>query len=265
MINETKKTLLDSASLIDYENVSNTQLAKEYIRRSVLNDISSNSYYSALVIKNWVSIFKIKSSVSFYKMITIEDCYDWVIDAINYVLKYKKWEDKNSYLYDEDDAFDKMFNLILSHIRIANLKKLYNNKNKSNNYAESLDYLNSEIGFEPSIKETDLSVLYESIHRFIQEGKYINAIIIDKICFSDVFTLNKNKNEILNYTSLYDQLYNLDTRYFEYFNKKYGGSDPSSLELIAENIRKKDRYVFARLAKNYFYEIKECIFNLNIL
>lgn len=252
MMNEAKDLLLKTANLIEYETLSDTCIAKNYIKYKEENNRLADSYYAALIIKNWGTIFKLKSSVSFSLLISIEDCYDWLIDGINIVLKYKKWEDENSELYQEDSAFDRMLTITLSHIRCSAIRKLYQDKNINNNFLQSLDFLNETIKFEPSTTDTQIGDIYKLINHFLDEGDYIKAIVIDKICFSDVFSINKNNNLVLSSMKLYKQLHEIDERYYNYFKNRYNWEDTKYLDRTIKKLNKKS-------TNNFIINIKENI------
>lgn len=257
MISDIKKSLIQAASSIDYEHLSNTSIAKKYLDCVSKNDSLSNAYYAALIVKSWGTIPKLRSSLFSYPMITIEDCYDCLIDGVNYVLKYKDWDDKNSMLYNSDDAFDRMLIVTVSHLRCQMIKKLYYNKNKVNINKKSLDDLNEKLDFEPPSKDNDFQDIYNIVESFLDKGQYINAIIIDKICFSDVFTENRNKNRCFNISKLYEQLKSLDSRYYNYFKNTYGFEGAENLSETIKDITNKNQANFETYIRNRIKEIKE--------
>ncbi len=88
-IYDNKKTHLKAASIINgYDKISSIDLANEYIENE--NNYLADNYFSALIINHWSLIYKLKYSVSFCRNILFEDIYEWLVESILIVLKYRK-------------------------------------------------------------------------------------------------------------------------------------------------------------------------------
>ena len=255
MISDVKLSLLKFAQNIDnYESISNEELAIKYLELKYTNDIEASNYYAAIVIKNWVIVLKLKASCFFIQDLDIQTCYDWLIDAINYTLKYDKRRDSSSELYHQ---FDRMLNMNVSWVRKAYLENYYGNSNKLNTLSLSLNELKDDIGFEPGCKDIDMKDIYTIINNYIFNDEYIKAIIVDKIVYSDVYTYDLKHNLHFSSNLFYDQLYELDDRYINYFYNKYNRVNQESLKLIRKDFRLKKRRTFSMYIKKYIEEIKK--------
>ena len=267
MLDEIRKSLLDTASIIkNYENIPNQELIDKYI--DTKNTILKQAYYSALVLNNWITIYKLKSSVNNIKEFTIEDCYDWVIDAIEVCLHYQSWRDKNSSVYKDPNAFDKMFNLKVSQIRILAIKDLFKNKDKSNFQCESLDKMKEDIKFEPACRDYDMNDTYTLIAYYIDNYDYLKAVMIDKICFGDVWIKNKNGNVNFSQNKFINELSNINENYFSYFYKKYSNVNIEALKELRQKLKKYPRRTLPMFIKkrqdSMRYEISQVLQKENV-
>ena len=176
-IDENKKTYLEFASNIqDYEKISNTELANGYIENE--NNSLVNNYFAALIIKNWVTIYKLKSSVSFCRTINYEDVYEWLVQSILIVLKCRKWLDTNSSLYQDPEAFDKMLTITVSHVRIANLNYLSRKDRIKDSYNCSLDEMKENIDFDFPYTDLDTSSTDHIVQYYIDHNKVFNVLLL---------------------------------------------------------------------------------------
>lgn len=262
MLEEIRKSLLETASSIkNYDNLPNQKLIDTYIDTK---DITfKQAYYSALVLNNWITIYKLKSSVSNIKEFTIEDCYDWVIDGIEECIKYQSWRDRNSTLYNDPNAFDKMFNLKVSQIRILKLKEFFRERNKANLCCDSLDKMKEDIKFEPATRDYDMHDTYAIISYYINNYEYLKAVLIDKICFGDVWTINKNGNIHFSQNKLVNELVNINEKYFHYFKKKYSNVNIEALKELRHTLNKYPRRTLPMFIKkrqdSMKYELKQVL------
>ena len=259
MIKDVELSYLKFAENVkDYEKLSCQELADKFLDAQERHEeLEVNSYYATLVIKNRVVIYKLKASLFFLPSADLELCYDWLIDGINYALKYKKWKDPTSPLYKDKKGFDTTLNVAISSLRNTYLSSLNTSKNKVNTLSSSLDELKENIGFEPSSKDIDLKDIYRIINDYIYNGEYLKAIIVDKIVFSDVYCLDMKCNSHYSTILLINQLYDLDDRYTNYFYNKYNRVNKDALVDIYNKIKSHKRRTVSMYVKKFIDSIRE--------
>lgn len=260
-IDENKKTYLEFASNIrDYEKISNTELANGYIENE--NNSLVNNYFAALIIKNWVTIYKLKSSVSFFRNITHEDCYEWLVQGILFVLKYRKWLDKSSALYQDPEAFDKMLTITISHVRIANLSYLSRKDRIKDNYSYSLDEMKENIDFDFPHNDLDTSNTDRIVQYYIDHNKIFNGLIVDLLCYSDTQIYDEKLKRLrFSLFKLNLNLSLLNNKYIETFVNKYINVDSQDLINIRNWVNESKSYKVAGKIRTTFKKIRDDLCN----
>ena len=257
-IYDNKKTHLKAASIINgYDKISSIDLANEYIENE--NNYLADNYFSALIINHWSLIYKLKYSVSFCRNILFEDIYEWLVESILIVLKYRKWLDKSSSLYQDPDAFEKMLNMTISHIRIANLDKIFRKDRFKDNFEYSLDKMKEDFDFDfpYPYQELDDSNIYYIVQYYINCDRILNGLIIDLLCYSDTQIYDRKLKRLkFSMVKLNLNLSLLNNKYIETFVNKYNNVSEQHLINIRKWFNETDPYKVARKIRNIFKTIR---------
>ena len=255
-IYDNKKTHLKAASIINgYDKISNIDLANGYIENE--NNYLADNYFSALIINHWSLIYKLKSSVSFYKNILFEDIYEWLVESILLVLKYRKWLDKSSSLYQDPNAFEKMLNIIISHVRISNLNKIFRKDRFQDNFEYSLDKMKEDFDFDFPYQELDDSNIYYIVQYYIDRDRVFNGLIVDLLCYSDTQVYDRKLKRLkFSIVKLNLNLSLLNNKYIETFVNKYDNVSEQHLINIRKWVNETESYKVARKIRNIFKTIR---------
>lgn len=220
MLEEEYRTFYNCATtyLKDWQKMNKNDLANGYIDNEQ-NEILKGAYFSALMLRYWGNIgkyYNLSKSSGF----TIDECYSWLVEAIMYALKMRKWRDKNNYLYTDPNGPDKVINRCIYSRRkyyyyLSNLDNRAANHNK-----DSLDNL-----LESNIKEDYNRILevdesketgfkldtFYILNNLINRHKYIEAIVVYVILTKNCVNVNENKEYVINFNALSRRL--LTTNY----------------------------------------------------
>ena len=179
------------------------------------------------------------------KHIPYDQCYDILVDTINYVLEKRAWEDPDSSLYGDYSAPDKAFHVVLKRQQGIVLASLSTGKRKSNFNTVSIDELH-ELYFDAAEGLFGIDNLHDEssentsrLISFIKDSPVEQIPILDMICFSNWSTLNqvvskiKNLNE--NNYNYYKLVYNLDKN--DYNNIVNSYKEKSNKKLLFDTKR----------------------------
>lgn len=260
-IYDSRQTYLKLASVIhNYDKISCTELANKYIEKK--NSLLADNYFAALIINNWSTIYKLKSSVLFCKNITCEDCYDWLVQGILAVLKDKKWLDKSSSLYQDPNAFDKMLTIAISHIRISSLKYLSRKCRIGDNYTCSLDEMKENIGFDFPYTDSDTSNTDYIVQYYIDHDRIFDALLVDLICYGDTQVYDQRLKRLkFSPIKLSSNLSLLNNKYIETFVNKYNNVCDQHLIDIRNWVNETESYTVARKIRTTFKKIRDDLCN----
>lgn len=260
-IYDTRQIYLKLASVIhNYDKISCTDLVSKYIENKD-NSLADN-YFAALIINNWDTIYKLKSSVSFCKNITHEDCYEWLVQGILFVLKYEKWLDKSSSLYQDPASFDKLLTIAISHIRLSNLNYLSRKGRIGANYTYSLDEMKENIGFDFPYTDSDTSNTDYIIQYYIDHDKIFAAVLIDLICYGDTQVYDQQLKRLkFSSIKLSSNLSLLNNKYIETFVNKYNNVSEQHLIDIRKWANESGSYTVARKIRTTFKKIRDDLCN----
>ena len=150
--------------------------------------------------------------------VPFEDCYEIVIDTINYVLAKRVWENPESSLYNDPAAPDKAFHIVLKRQLHIVLAKLSADRRQANFNTLSIDGAQEEfsdaaeglLNISDESSEIDTATL--SLIDFIKSKTPVQILFLDQICFGNWSSL---KNAITNVKRI------LPTD-FAYYNLTYG-------------------------------------------
>lgn len=205
----------------DWRKMNKNDLVNKYIEVEN-NPVLANAYMSAIICRYWNSLnnYYLKS----YRSVSPEDCYGWLLNAILWAVKHRKWKDPNNKLYNDPNGPDKVINRCIFSIRMGFYQSSNTYKRKRNFGIYSLESLMEDYGdavYLPSddnlsISDEALSV-YNLTRSAFTNGDYITAFIIDCIVYGDLFRRSKKKHLKFNKQGLISKLHNLDSNYINHF------------------------------------------------
>lgn len=243
MLEEVYDSYRNLADEIEWKKYSQNELFFEYIKHE--NDELADNFYAGIVCRYWGYTGKIFLQCN--KHVPFEQCYDILIDTINYVLDKRVWENPDSSLYNDKTGPDKAFHMVLKRQRSILLSNLTAYKRKTNFNTLSIDeihekYADAAEGLFEIYATSERE--WELIDYIRLRGDPLEIIILDKICFAEWKTL-KNIVKLIK---------NLDKNLGEYYNINYG----ISIENYNKVITKIQEISDSRL----LFEIKKLLYIL---
>lgn len=168
MLNEYKKIYEESANQIPgWKKMSTLELAEEYLKSS------DERYLSAIICKYWYLIPMYYNNQE-YKFASEDDCYNWLIDTIIYVLKNNVWNNPDNSLYKDVDGPDKAIIVCFTRERLRFYDYTKKDKRIANNKAVRLSQLDlpeqSEEQFIDSLLKREYKDEYEeeSLENYVE-------------------------------------------------------------------------------------------------
>ena len=250
MIKDIKKDCEYYASRLgDYQAMSPDQLMNGYVEALDAGaKLKQSEYLAAVVLRYWYTIGKKFLKDGKALKLEIEDCYTYLVEAINLAAKYRAWLNLEKNVNAQTCVLQALNTVYVRAYYIANLDK--NSVNYKPN--ASLDFSpttesNSESVFADSLEDEAYSdqIAYEEsaesaknyIQRMIDNGKYVEAIILDQIAFGDTMREKIIKSTYVDETGekirvsekqsefwahkLVKNLAELDDNYKKYFTETY--------------------------------------------
>jgi len=250
MIKDIKKDCEYYASRLgDYQAMSPDQLMNGYVEALDAGaKLKQSEYLAAVVLRYWYTIGKKFLKDGKALKLEIEDCYTYLVEAINLAAKYRAWLNLEKNVNAQTCVLQALNTVYVRAYYIANLDK--NSVNYKPN--ASLDFSpttesNSESVFADSLEDeaySDQIAYAESaesaknyIQRMIDNGKYVEAIILDQIAFGDTMREKIIKSTYVDETGekirvsekqsefwahkLVKNLAELDDNYKKYFTETY--------------------------------------------
>ena len=137
MLEDVRQSYLSFAKTIKgWDTMDKNVLANLYIKNE--NDENlRNSYFSALMCIYWYAIGKYYSESK--NSVDIEDCYEWLIHAMTYALKNRKWTDPTNKLYSDPNGPDKVINRCIASTRQIFYQASNTAKRRVNFQCDSID------------------------------------------------------------------------------------------------------------------------------
>jgi hypothetical protein len=257
MLEEIRKNyILCAKSINDWQNANKNDLLNAYIDNEN-NNYLKNAYFSAIILRYWGNIGKYYSA-SKSSGFSIEDCYEWLIEALLYALEKRKWRDPTNKLYNDKCGPDKVVNRCIYSVRQLHYY-LANRDKRSLNYGQvSLDDLVEQVGdhvsfldssnnnYEDNISD-DLD-FYLVLKKYFDNNKNLEGLILYTIYNNTPFTQTKNK-----YTFKLSSLVTMLTDYNEItlknISEKYDISE-NTLSPIIEDLKSLDKEKIKKIAKS---------------
>ena len=223
MLDEYKQIYIDQANKIkDWEQFSKNELCFKYIENED-NVYLRDSYLAAIISKYWGLIKQYYDQSP--GVCEPEDVYSWLIDSIMYALKNRRWEDKDSSIYNDKNGPDKVINRQMKCRRATYYQMLNKMKRQGEFETTSLDEWVENIGDEVPIKDYHYDEHADHIIDYIKNlftsKLYESAYILDIIAFDNVFSaVDKDTNQFSE-RMLVDELENIDEDYLIRFAVRY--------------------------------------------
>ena len=205
---------VDANFIPNWKKMTVTELANGYIDNEN-DELVRDSYFAALVCKYWYMVpYMYKTSKSLN--LQLEDYISWIYDALIKGLKYRRWLDPAYKVYYEKDGAKMVFDRALTTIRIGEYK--YSNRDKRvvnhNTFSLDTDVENcitiDDIADNNYEKDKSNYEIRCMINKLIAENNNFEAIIVDAICFQDVF-----KDGSLNDKKLAKYIKNANINYYK--------------------------------------------------
>lgn len=220
MLSEYYNIYRERANLIpNWEELDKNDLCNLYIYEE--DEVIKDCYMAAIICRYWTALNS--SYQQSYMAADEEDVYDWYIGAIMYALNHHRWTDEKSKLYNDPNGPDKCINISIKSARLTYFQQNNRFNRKINHGTESLNHLQEELGDSLSPSTTDEWCDNSSYYKWVKQeyDNYndLNALVIDLILSSDVFTLGKNK--AFDIQTLIKQIKSIDDRYYHYFANSY--------------------------------------------
>lgn len=252
MLEEIRQTYLDSAnrSIPKWQEMNKNDLANLYIKNEN-NPILKDAYFSALMLRYWGNIGK--HYVASKSSVEIDECYNWLVEAIMLALKERKWLEKGNKLYGDPAGPDKVINRCIYSMRMGFYQYSNCDKRKINYNTSSIDYIEEQYGTsieelfpetfldpaaEASLYNSNKNLIQYIQQRFIDKKEYINFLILDAICFQDSIKHSvSNEGEAyakFNINKIPTILTNIDLKYIKELEKRYNINEEYLNEAITD-------------------------------
>lgn len=248
MLEDVYQNYLFLADVIHWKDYNQNELFLEYIRHE--NDSLSSNYYSGIVCRYWGYAGRLYNKCN--KHVSFDQCYDVLIDSINYVLEKRVWENPESSLYKDPTGPDKAFHVALKRELGILLNKLTTQKRQSNFNTLSIDemYENYSDSTEGLFKmATGITEENEDLVDFIKSYNDVNYILIlDQICFSNWNSLKGVAASLKKITvddfEYYNRIYEINKQDFLNTLYKYLKTDIRSLLFEVKKVLNKVRELY---------------------
>lgn len=183
MLNQIKNSYESflTQNFSEWKSINKNDLFKMYT--SCSDENKKQCLFIAIILNYWTKISslyqKSKSSA------TIEDCYDWIVDAARRALKYHPWDDEKNKIYLDPNGPDKVMNRCIKSVRLGHYERMNSAKRRLNVNLISLDSvleldedmppITSEVAADPDLLTGDVAFLI--IERFNKKD-YFNSFLI---------------------------------------------------------------------------------------
>lgn len=233
MLDEIKEAYYNNADILkDWKKMSGNDLCFLYLKYKEENNPLLDNCLSAIIYKFWSIAVKAYHSQGI-KIAYPEDCYNWLVDSIMYVLENHVWTDPDHSLYNDKKAPEKAINVVFTSTKINYFVAQTRQKRKIDATSISLDGISEEASDAYFIPVTDDYKLIETelVVSFYNKQKYFDSICLDLILnegllvdSDDEYTedLDNMKDCDVKYRKLKKRLKSLDDDYSELFSTTYG-------------------------------------------
>lgn len=196
-------------------------------------------YISYLVCKSWNLLQKIYY-VNNNANLSSEECYDIFTQTLHYVIKSHVWDNSESTLYKDKDAFMKAMAITIQCRKKNFINAKFKQKRILNNNILSLDSLYEDFNegyFTNFIEEyynLNDYLIDKQIVYYFKRKYYLASFILEGIIYYNIYDKSNN----LDIRKLRKYLRNIDDDFCKYFSSKYNLSleeVKNSLKYFKEN------------------------------
>lgn len=249
MLEDVLKSYKEVAASVDWKHLSRSQLFFEYIKHE--NEPISENYYAGIVCKCWGYAGRVYSQCN--QHVPFEECYETLLDTINYVLEKRVWENPESSLYHDDSAPDKAFHMVLKRQRGILLANLTADKRQANFNTLSIDGAKEEyedaaeglLNIGDVSSEDDMDEL--NLVQFIKTKTPLQILFLDQICFNSWNTLK----------SVITNVKRIKQSDFDYYNRNYGLDEKQFTKALYDVIITSNQTLMSELKKLLYVAGKE--------
>lgn len=261
MLDDVKKSYGENADAIkDWKKKSGNELCFLYEKYKDENNPLLNNCLSAIIYKFWSVATK-----GFYsqgiKIASEEECYNWLIDSIQYVLDHRVWDDENHPLYKDKKAPEKAINVVFNSTKINYFVAQTRQKRKVDSTSLSLEAIaeNASDSYFLPVYDTyneSENIVNKIVSDLYKHYEYFNAICLDLIINEDVLSgeFSVDKPGQVKYNKLRTRIKNLDDKYCEIFSSLYGAD--------LEDIKKTVQYLKNLDSSSFEIKINRLILEL---
>lgn len=230
------------ADSINWKQFDKNDLFFNYLKYKESDPLLAEKFYAAIMCRYWgyTGIMYTKCN----KNVPFEECYDVLIDTINYLLEKHVWDNPDSSLYNDPKAPEKAFHFVIKRQLVILLAKKTADKRKAEFKALSIDDIHDKYSdaaeglFNLATSEENLD-LYEYI---CNKNTLFEKVILDMICFSSWRSLNNVATKIKN----------LNESNFNYYYETYFCSEEDYKNLLET--------LSGMSTKVILSEIKKCLY-----
>ena len=268
MLSEYRELFKQKAAAIpNYQKISKTELCNLYIENEFTDKNLAEAYLSALVLRYWNNIAKYYAQSS--SIATVEDCYEWLIEAIRYALEKRQWLDPESPMFNDKNGPDKIINRCIKSVRLTFYQASNRYKRQLNANQVSLEKLSEDYGDADPVKQihtfdtystSDLTDIIKT--KFIKSDPFL-AFMLDSIIQSSCF-IHKQGKLVFSKKKLTEFMNSIDDSYCTRFSKRYS-LDIDSVKIAALNCTNLSTSSIARKIDFYLSSLKADKLLLNYL
>jgi hypothetical protein len=259
--------ILKENTNIDYQtpgSATTELLLNGYRKAKQLNDdYNQNLYLSALIVRNWYVLdkyYRTSPNIGYTKI----DFIDWIYKAIDLAVLYHAWDTK------KDVSADQALNQCFNTVRLREYYKLNLKKNKASVNTISLDNtvvaedddeltLGETEMFSTDMQDTENAVSNRLlVQNYFDQNKFIEAIIIDALAFSDLASTNSTKSIEKRCSALLHKLNN--TQVIAYFKNNYNVPE-KRLSAVLSSLSKQASSTLAAQVADTIEDVKNNYYN----
>lgn len=241
------------ASKYKLDKYSCNDIVSLYLSSSTTYD--KNIYISYLVLKSWNLLQKIYY-VNNTTSLSCEECYDIFIQTLSYVVSKHVWDNEESSLYQDPEAFMKAMAITIQCRKKNFVNAKFKYKRVANNNHLSLDGLQEGYSegfftpYEERYEELFESLVGERIKYYFDKKRYLASFLLEGILYNNIFDSDNRLDE----RKLRKYLRHIDNNFCSYFAHKYGLNEQEVLHSLKyfiddtqDKLDKKIKYSFMTL------------------
>lgn len=219
MLEECREMYQHSAeNLPNYKKLSQIELVEGYLSGGP----NAEYYLSALILRYWnIPMKLINRDKGLYDE---KEAYNWYINSLLYTLDSKAWKDKNSTVYNDPRAIEKMLNTCVKCDRANWFQASNRHKRCINHGLRSLDTLTEDyndayVPIELIADAPEYAYYSELVTYYFNRKQYLMALVIDVIV-NDV-KLENVTNDISLVQAVKKSIRSLPEDYAQIFSETY--------------------------------------------